>query len=270
MTEGYPQQPRVLCTTYCTGCFFGSCTGCISNQYYQTGLPVICAACSSGKTNCNTCNSVWGTAYCTGCIDTTTYLDSGSCPTCSSVMPGCQTCTSSTYCLSLSSNQYYLGSDNLPHTCDSHLTGCATCTSSPSLSDFVCSTCSATYLMHFGSCVLCDFFMSDCTACTNDTFCTTCNTTFYVSGNNSACMSCSLLPNCYDCTGPSTCVTCVNNSYYADAGGVCTLCGVGINNCLLCSVNVGASQYNCTTCNISFYLDSNVCQPCSVIDSNCL
>lgn len=143
---------------------------------------------------------------------TTTY----SCTSCPS---NCQSCLSSTFCLTCSTNYAVVSG-----VCVACLSPCKTC-QSPNY----CISCQTSYYLSAGSCSQC---ISNCLSCTDSNFCLQCSSGYFFDGKfgdtvGLACTTC--MSNCANCTQATSCSKC-SSGYYME-GGVCVECTSGKCTC---------------------------------------
>lgn len=128
------------------------------------------------------------------------------------------------------------------------------------------------------TCKLCNVQITDCTTCTDQNFCATCDDGYYLNnvlsggtivGKN--CPACStVLTNCIKCSDSSTCTLC-NSGYKLNTSTKKCDCDPTYNSlpyCLTCTTPTQCSS--CTT--NAYFLNSTTlqCQPCPGIHSSCL
>lgn len=154
-------------------------------------------------------------------------------------MAGCSTCSSTSYCLTLINNSFYLDSSNFPQRCFNHVPFCYQCTvTAGALSSYVCLSCEdRTVFNGTNNCVECLAAMTYCSDCTSLTYCIDCQVTHYVLPDHSGCGDCTIIDHCYDCNSETQCVTCESPQYYVNSSGGCPPCIDAITNCLNCSVD---------------------------------
>lgn len=181
-----------------------SCSGCCpEGQTYNT-LTSACEPCSSFMPGCDKCNS---TSFCLSCFyGYFRNWTSGSCSLCSDAMPGCLACDDASYCNTCDSlNNYYL--DPWSEVCQ----------------------CNPPYYQDSGVCNLpCDSVYAGCMRCFNSYNCYSCNA------------SLGLLPGEGDCYC----------RYGVWNGTGCGFCSVGVPNCTnACYLDTWTGPTNYTVCN---------------------
>ncbi|EAR88128.2 zinc finger lsd1 subclass family protein (macronuclear) [Tetrahymena thermophila SB210] len=175
--------------------------------------------------------------------------------------------------------------------------GCLTCQASYFLYKSACvQTCPTnTYLSNSTTCTDCN---SNCKTCSNSaTFCTSCNSPNYLIQLNGSCVSscpqaqwprvsdgtCQQCDqSCYTCTSPgnqTSCTSCSGTNYLYNKQCI-SICPSGTyantatnnNQCLPCNSNCstcnGPNSNNCTSCPLSFYLQSSTSTCVSSCNSN--
>ncbi len=186
-------------------------------------------------------------------------------------MFGCARCNDSSHCTLLSSNLYYMETNQRPVRCSFPIPGCDVCLADDAVTWINCYSCMASYaLINETLCSPCNQNMSHCNLCTSMTFCTGCDITYYVLPDNSGCESCSIIPQCYTCYSATHCTACLTTQYFISTDYLCHLCSEGIPFCLDCTINVIYSIYLCTACEPATYVNNSVCQSCSIPMPGCL
>ena len=235
------------CSTinYCVSCMSTGCSLCQATFFLNNTSSGLCQPC---PVNCMYCING---SYCTQCLPNY-YLYN-------------HTCLSSCNPPTLWSNETAL-TNGLGHCYDcSGIKDCMNCASSG------CSQCAVGYYLVSdeigGSCPKCS---DNCSYCTNSTFCTVCNQSFYLY-NNSCLSYCnpptlwsnetqivSGLGHCYDCSSLFECTSCningciqCNSSYYLASGAICTPCSSNCQNC--------TNSTYCSQCLPDFYLFNSSC-----------
>ena len=114
------------------------------------------------------------------------------------------------------------------------------------------------------SCVACSLAIANCQFCTKNTAqqltCSVCLTGGLLNGT---CQNCSAISGCTSCQVISNqlrCVTCTTGMVYYSVQNSCVACQ--INNCSSCTVN-SSGFFNCSSCNVGYYLSNNVCLLCA-------
>lgn len=85
-------------------------------------------------------------------------------------------------------------------------------------------------------CKLCLPDVAHCVDCTNSTFCTWCQTGYYLgttAANNQICLACTGMSGCLECINGLICTKCAS-TYYLSMNS-CILCSATLSNCLTCS-----------------------------------
>ena len=133
---------------------------------------------------------------------------SGSCVSCSTLINGCSTCSSSTACTSCSTTLHFASAPNLAQTCD----------------------CDSAFIFDPSNvCVLCSSTLPNCDTCSSQSICTSCNFnyTLNTTASPAVCISCySIMIGCSTCN-LTNCLSCdVGNSFTAnvDGNGIITNC----------------------------------------------
>ena len=154
--------PLMVACTICDPGYFldpsGSCINC----------PAYCLSCTSSVT-CNTCNSGFMPDIISGncvCVPGT-YLNSGTCTSCSIALPGCIDCSSTVFCMVCDSTNAYLLIANTCVLCSSMFPFCLNCDPT------ACITCQPGYTLVLGVCKDCLTVLSNpgCLEC-SPTACT--------------------------------------------------------------------------------------------------
>ena len=292
------------CPNNCYNCSSDTfCIQCTSNYYLYNNL---CSACTpptlwSNETaittvlgHCYACSSISSCFSCsaTGCNQCNVgyALVNNTCQLCPT---SCQTCANSTVCTQWNTN-YYLYSGSCQSSCASPLwsnetsitNGSGRCFDCSAIAH--CSSCSLTgciscpttgYVLNLtkteGSCDACP---SNCKICTSSSFCSQCNTNYFL--NNNSCVA-----NCQSCLNSSYCSQCVPN-YYLYNGSCLTSCDppdtkciatgcsecpsgyfvnqTGVGFCQACSSNCAkcSNGTQCSQCAANFYLYNYSCASC--------
>lgn len=169
---GYPlfELATSLCYDVCPD-------GTYSNSTIYMCLPCsyTCLTCSSFSvcTNCNLTTNRFQNG--TTCPPSPGYFDNGTSNTvpCSTVLPGCTSCTDNTTCLTCNSSYYILGTSCT--LCSISITNCTTCI--VTLGALTCTACTLGSTVGFANttcvynpctdpyCVTCNTNVSVCTAC---------------------------------------------------------------------------------------------------------
>lgn len=192
--------------------------------YFQNSSTQICTACTSIDPLCTACLEASGVASCSAC--STGYFASGSsCFTCSSVLFGCQQCTSDGSACTQCDSTLFLQVNGSQCGCQSgygqnSLLQCIACSSIDPLctvcqdnsGTMICDSCSAGHFFNQSSlsCSSCIAMDPSCTLCANIThpICLNCSVGYFLNptscspcGNNiPGCTNCTLDGNiCYDC-----------------------------------------------------------------------
>lgn len=191
-----------------------------------TVLATVCPTGSSAIPNCLTCSTVGNNILCSTCLNGY-YLASSLCVSCSSVLPNCNFCT-----LNLASQPT-----------------CSICQNGYGLLDGACRNCTA---------------ISGCTSCTITTnyylICTACSPGLVLYSAQVACVACAIT-NCNNCSvnnyGNFTCSSC--SSGYFLTGGSCSPCSTNIPNCANCLFDQNGKLV-CSSCvSTSLVLINNSC-----------
>lgn len=231
--------------------------------YYDTGSTTnyTCALCSSVLTNCYKCNN---NNVCTQC-KTNYYLKTAAGKTqCTLCTAECETCEG-TYTNCTSCNSYY----------NRVLSG----SSCVCLNGYVSVTNSV-------PCLSCSGLNEGCLNCANQTYCTSCDTGYYLVKTNSSYQLCSPCPYyCPSCsvnaTGDMICNSCPAGSFRTltgdscpcDSGyfddnhtAVCEKCSDVLSNCLTCN-----NRTKCLSCAPGMYTDQahTLCTTCLVTCATC-
>jgi chitinase len=265
--------------------FYNSCS-----QMYPTGYSVLSSSCSSYSTpcsslygaNCLQCNN----SQCLGCNSGGLYLTSNkqSCQPCPNVIPGCNSCytsSSQTLCSSCNNNNYPSSSGISCQPCSTVITNCSSCSLTGVKT--VCSTCiSGNYPLSSGlTCQSCSSSIPNCASCylsNNNLVCSSCINSTYTSSTGLSCQTCNqVIPNCSSCStnnGNTICTSCAgaytlnDNSCLSSPSNIPTNCASSYGNgCTSCN----ASQcLGCTSGTSLLSATSNAaCQSCSSSISNC-
>lgn len=268
------------------------CDSCVNNFYRSKDQPHIClcptgnypdsttATCLPCPGTCTVCTSA---STCTSCL-TGYILSAGSCINC--VLPVCKTCTASgSTCTSCVNNlvmsgstcvcpaNTYLNPGTLTCiTCTAFDANCLSCGYNPTYSTSApnpikCLTPAIGYFVQAnGTTAQCG---ANCDICSSASVCTTCSSTYTLSGNvcvclplfltNSApfyCDNCSVIvPGCDICTtaGTTQCSSCLHG-YYPSAGPPapsCLACPLTCDGCTSGTV--------CTGCLSPFTMAGSLC-----------
>lgn len=194
-----------------------------------TYLNSTCLPCS---TRCTTCTS---SITCSQCAPYYYVATNGTCINCPS---NCYTCSSESICTSCA--QPYLLVDYSCQLCS--VPNAASCSS---LSTVL--TCATGYYSSSSFCGSCPLY---CSTCMNATYCTACNSGYFLQYQNSVCTACN---TCATCSGTaSNCTSCSNGYYLSSSSCITTTCS--ISNCFYCSTN-----NICSKCNKNYYLQNNNC-----------
>lgn len=183
------------------------------------------------------------------------------CPTGSTAIPNCATCTTSSYyvvcetCL----NGYYL-SNSLCKSCALNYANCLYCALDASQS-LQCLTCIANFGLLKGQCLSCAS-VSGCLACSivqNYLLCNSCLSPLVLTADQTACSSCPIA-NCTSCSSTASnqfiCSSCAQG-YYLSAN-TCLQCASAIQYCTACQYV--SSVLTCSGCaSTSLYLSGNKC-----------
>lgn len=154
------------------------------------------------------------------------------CIPCSTPIPNCIECASSTTC-NICATGFYV---NALNNCESCVTGCSTCTSPTA-----CTLCQASLVLNSGMCV--------------------CQNGFYYDTGSSPCLTCtSALTGCSQCSSSTVCSLCMPGFYLPAGGSACQPCSA---NCLNCD-NSG-----CTTCSAGFFSFTDISVTPSIICKDC-
>lgn len=106
-----------------------------------------------------------------------------------------------------------------------------------------------------GTCLQCPF---NCNSCDENYTCLACsNNTYTVNG---VCVGCPA--GCSVCPDPNSCTLC-SDGYYAFSLAVCKACPAGCKTCTF------TTTYSCSTCVSGYYLNNNLCTPCTSPCGNC-
>ncbi|EAS02680.2 transmembrane protein, putative (macronuclear) [Tetrahymena thermophila SB210] len=312
--ENTAQQTCVSCPTNCSTCTSntnftqltctlcssgfklmsdGTCSTCLSNQYYNSTTKT-CNSCSS---NCSGCADDQNGGQCSGCTNgfilsaqltcvcngskalaadqvncvNCSTLYGSNCATCDS--SACLTCISNYYqnasgtCITCSSGQYFSNSSktcvNCPSNCSacSPLTGvCTTCINNYDLNSQGQCVCQDTKVLNSqNSCISCSSIIQNCSTCSSTTSCSSCSSPYKLMSNNQ-CAQCG--SSQYYLTSQKTCQNCpVNCSACNDDTALCT------GNCLN-NYRLDTTTSQCV-CNNDRALFNNKCTSCSSLYANC-
>ena len=271
-TSPYLLNPTTPLKCSLCSSLYSNCLACSYSPAYSSSIPssVVCSSPAPGYflsgsgtaacgTNCNTCTS---NTVCTGCTDSSmdlslscscpalTYLTNAAplqCLSCSTIFPGCVTCsyTTSTTCTACLSG-YYLTSAVPIASCLKCSSTCATCTNNNG-----CASCEAGIMTLTGSscycdagfldpitqtCVACNIAIVKCISClpTLPAKCQTCDTGYYLSpADTTKCLACPL--NCQSCDNLGVCVFCNPPGFLLNpTNGICEC----VSNCLTCNISI--------------------------------
>jgi hypothetical protein len=114
-----------------------------------------------------------------------------------------------------------------------------------------CSTCSNEYYLASASAGTCTGCPSNCLQCSSNTVCSTCSAPYVLASGS--CSLCTVL-NAQSCSSVTTASSC-KSGYYLSSGS-CSSC---LLNCASCG-----SSTDCTACGSGYYLNSSIltCNPC--------
>ncbi|KAL4487641.1 hypothetical protein ABPG72_017430 [Tetrahymena utriculariae] len=174
---------------------------------------------------------------------------------CQACQSPCQNCQTDTNICTSCIKDYTLSGNTCQGTCDST---CKTC--SKPLDSTQCNSCNSGFYLNgnnVGSCAQCPQF---CTSCTSNSSCQSCNDGYVLlSGNCQACQS-----PCQNCqTDTNICTSCIKG--YTLSGNTCQ--GTCDSTCKTCSKPLDSTQ--CTSCNSGFYLNGNNVGSCTQCPQNC-
>lgn len=204
-----------IVTTNCNDC--NSYTNCL---YCFYGYFLYMNKCYMNIQNCVTRNGLECTVCASGYV-----LVNGACRLCSSFMPNCNTCSSTTLC-STCYNGYALTAGNLGcDKCSNTIPDCVSCSSST-----VCTSCPYGYaLANPTTCQLCTVTLSNCKQCTNITRCIYCDSGYALTSGNT-CQSCSsFISDCLLCSNSATCTKCTPGFSFSPSA--CTPCTTTVVGC---------------------------------------
>lgn len=189
-------------------------------------------------------------------------VTSAVCPTGSSAIPECLTCTTvnNNIVCSACINGYYLVS-SLCVSCSSVLPNCNACSLNLA-SQPICYICQSNYGLLGGTCQNCSA-ISGCATCTITNYnllCTSCNPGLVLYSVEMSCIACAIT-NCNNCSvdnnGNFTCSAC--SSGYFLSGGACTPCANNISYCADCLFDQNG-RLICSACvSTSLVLINNTC-----------
>lgn len=222
---------------YCTMCTNDprpTCTACKSNMTFTDGK---CKSCQSISGGCKEC--VHGSKpHCTECIPGF-YLadrDTGkTCVLCAISVKECAECSSKTGSVicSMCKNGYYLTKNNKCEKVQQNLKGCK------------------------------EYRLDSCNACV-DGYVLVKNACVFCRAHTLGCAKCRIANNDIQCS------ECINGYYLKD--GKCFACSKTISNCRTCIPAKGAitaQEVTCTSCAITYYLDSDH-NTCKMVIPNCV
>jgi len=203
-----------------------------------------CKRCSSFMPGCANCSS---TSVCTACDSLHLQVNQSTCLACSSLMPHCGSCSSMTTCTNCQ-NGYYLGSVtgnctscNVGH-CSLYSHGCT------------CGSCSpGYYLQSTGNFTNCrDCGVTHCTLYSSSSVCVclNCAAGFQINGQGTACNDCNVV-GCTSYSSLCSCNACQTTGYQLN-GIRCDACYV--SQCMAFPAGGGCT---CTACNPGYQLTSS-------------
>ncbi|ELP89926.1 protein serine/threonine kinase, putative [Entamoeba invadens IP1] len=170
------------------------------------------------------------------------YLSNNKCLPCKGK---CVTCYNSTYCLSCSTDLYFLNVNNECELASDLRSRCQN--SMPN--DVGCAICKNGYFKDKNDCVKCD---PSCATCTEISKCLTCiDNSFLTPSESYLCQSFDGLTNCIDKT-KSGCKSCADGYYLNLANNRCYQCN---SECQLCT-----SDVSCTLCKDNYILKNERCE----------
>ena len=284
-TSPYLLNPTTPLKCSLCSSLYSNCLACSYSPAYSSSTPssVVCSSPAPGYflsgsgtaacgTNCNTCTS---NTVCTGCTDSSmdlslscscpalTYLTNATplqCLSCSTIFPGCDTCsyTTSTTCTACLSG-YYPTSAVPIASCLECSSTCATCTDNngcdscvPGIMTLTGSSCYciASFLDPITqTCVACNIAIVNCNLCdlTLPTTCIACKPGYYPSPDSTKCLACPL--NCKSCDNFGVCDDC-NPGFLPPTSGNGYSC-VCDATCQACNTTTSLGCVSCTgtTCN---------------------
>lgn len=151
----------------------------------------------------------------------------------------------------------------------SAIPNCLTCTASSS--NIVCSSCISGFYLASNTCVSCGSVIDRCAACSlnlaSQPVCHICQSSFGLL--NGACRNCTAISGCASCQITNynlQCSACIAGLVLFSAQMQCIPCSIA--NCNNCSVN-NAGSFTCNGCSNGHFLSSNACTACSSNISNC-
>ena len=217
------------------------CTKCIPGSYGHSCELSCTSTCDDGA-----CNKESGTCL-TGCASNEYMDDSGECKPC----PGrCSSCVNSTYCTECKHRW------NWNPICQYDCIGCV---NSCNKNDGCSSECDIHYYNTYNplrkgyECIRC---FNQCSACLNDTHCTSCKDNFWGTKCLYSCNNCD-----GSCDKDKGCMNNCKVGYYrgqVDTGHECKPCSDNCEHCL--------DSLICHMCEDGYYVDdvSKICIPCSI------
>ena len=258
-------------TTQCTSCPNGKflntttnvCTGSCPNACVTCSSSSVCTSCASGYSlttggqclpclgNCRICSGNQQ-GICLGCGNGF-YLNGNTCTSCPEF---CDSCSSSSSCLTCMVGYTLNSSQQCVKNCE---WPCATCTDPTSASS--CTSCLAGYSLSEGSGVC-----NPTTTCDGGV-CYVCPIGAVL--NENSCVNCTL-SHCARCdpTSPSTCFSCKTGFYLKTTTSEgtttsnCTECPTGCSTC--------SSLKNCLTCSSGYTLQSSLVSGASGTCAQCV
>ncbi|KAL4468978.1 hypothetical protein ABPG73_019746 [Tetrahymena malaccensis] len=239
------------CSSPCKTCISSSqkCLSCITNYDYVVDQNKCIGTCD---TSCKTCSNPNDPDSCLSCYDGF-ILFGGKCKNCEQP---CKTCSGTPKsCLSCFEGKFLTGNE-----CSNCDTNCNTCVDNSQN----CLSCKPDFKLNEEqkSCYLrCDQSCKTCSEPNNPNKCLSCPDGYFLFQNS--CKMCQ--QPCQNCLGEKQCLSCISSDYYYDENN--HNCKIKCHpDCKSCS---GPTQYNCTDCFDSYYLDNNSCKKCLSPCNNC-
>jgi len=300
-----PNCGSCLNLTQCSGCLPGFslvnsfCVKSCADRSISIGVGSnsSCKPCSTISGLCNACSFLNNSFSCNICSPVAYLLGNGTCAICSSSLPNCLQCSSSsncnicTYPYSLVNGSCISVSCNIANCLLCSITNssiCQTCASgfTYNSSTLICSPpqCSSGFIVSNGACVCAPFTMlsinicvscpNSCVTCSNQG-CLSCSSGYYLAFNQS-CLVCAA--NCVSCTS-IICTQC-SNGFSLQNDGICQSVGRGVSSaisnnliiqcspgCLVC-ISAALDQVICTVAQTGYSVVAGVATKCS--NSMCL
>lgn len=242
----YSCDTCVTLSTHCMSCPTGSHRSfapntCACDPGYTNVGVTVCQSCSSLLTGCLTCSS---SAACTGCDTVNHYVLSLATNTCY--------CASGYYFDTIGGNCQPCSYSCL--TCDVLASNCTTCLAHRSLTTMNTCPCDPGYTeTGVAMCPTCLSLMAGCLFCSSSIVCTTCDSTNYFQLSATT-HQCSCIVGYYYASGTRTCVSCSTLSSACTScfsSSICTNCVNGY------SLVAGACH-----CPVGKYVSGSLCLLC--------